>query len=107
MTSYNKTKKREQNREQRSKRGKKKSWYNQGWMWLIGVVVAMGVFIFLFQGLIDQLGQLTQATQEQTSAMEEQKQQLAGIKEKMNELIGELNRLASDVVQAIQNQTKA
>ncbi|QHE54020.1 hypothetical protein [Pontibacillus sp. HMF3514] len=117
MTSYNKTEDHinEENfqsddpvtREQRSKKSYKKPWYNQGWMWLIVVIITLGVFIFLFQGLIDQLSQLTQATQEQTDAVQEQNQILSGIKEKMNELMVELNRVASDVVQAIQSKTKA
>lgn len=118
MTSYNQNETRQteeelnQNdepmtREQRSARTTKKPWYNQGWMWLIVVVVVMGVFFFLFQGLIEQLNQLTQATQEQTEAIEEQNQVLSGIKEKMNDLIVELNRIASDVIQAIENKTNA
>ncbi len=88
------------NQERRSKKNYKKPWYNQGWMWLIVVIISLGVFIFLFQGLIDQLSQLTQATQEQN-------QILSGIKQKINELMVELNRVASDVVKAIHNKTTA
>lgn len=95
------------NQEKRSKKNYKNPWYNQGWVWLIVAIISLGVFFFLFQGLIDQLSQLTQATQEQTDAVQEQNQILSGIKEKMNKLMVELNRVASDVVQAIQSKTKA
>ncbi|KGX84449.1 hypothetical protein [Pontibacillus marinus] len=103
MTSYNEGNVQSEDpvtQEKRSKKHYKKPWYNQGWLWLIIAIISLGIFFFLFQGLIDQLSQLTQATQEQN-------QILSGIKEKMNELMVELNRVASDVVQVIQSKTKA
>lgn len=101
MTSYNKS----EQQAFREKHNTKKPWYNQGWLWLIVSVVALGTFIFLFQGLIDQLAQLTQATEDQTDAIQEQNQLLSGIQESMNQLIRELNQMAYEISRSIQQQT--
>lgn len=96
-----------QNIEQRTNRKPKKPWYNQGWLWLIVTVIAMGVFIFMFQGLTEQIGQLTEATQNQTDAIERQNNILAGMKEKMNDMIVEFNRMSAQIAEAIRNMKSA
>lgn len=85
----------------------KKPWYNQGWLWLIVTIVAMGTFFFLFQNLTDQIGQLTEATQEQTKALETQNNILAGMKEKMDDMIREFNQMTTQIVNAMQNMKNA
>jgi len=65
----------------------KKPWYNQGWVWLIIAVVSIGVLFFGFSGLMDQMTEINQSIQDNTSAVQEQSFILSDIKQEIQQLI--------------------
>ncbi|MBP1934501.1 methyl-accepting chemotaxis protein [Ammoniphilus resinae] len=65
----------------------KKPWYNQGWVWLIIAVVGIGVLFFGFSGLTDQMTEINQSIQDNTSAIQEQSFILSDIKQEIQQLI--------------------
>jgi hypothetical protein len=67
-------------------RVKKKSWYNQGWLWLIVAVAGIAIIYMGFSGLTRETVNMNAYIQGQTTAIREQTGVLGSIKDSLNQI---------------------
>lgn len=80
---------------------KKKPWFNQGWIWLIVAAIGIGVVYFGLSDITERMAVVNQSIQENTQAIEAQRDTLYEIKMGIQQLIVTIKDSVNNIIQSI------
>ncbi|TVX99421.1 hypothetical protein [Paenibacillus cremeus] len=78
-------------------------WYNQGWVWMIVVLIALVSIVMAIGGLSDQIGNVSSSIQQQTAELRHQNELLAAFGNGLNRIETAITNGFDRLVNAIDN----